>query len=202
MHGLINRAVQCFVRDIYGPDTWAELGAAVGVGTAGFEAMLTYEDAVTTELLNTLSRMRGQPIEDILEDLGTYLVTHPNTGAIRRLLRFGGQSFQDLLYSLDDLPDRARLAVPELDFPALHLVELQPGRFKIVVRASEGGFGAVLTGILRALADDYGALAFVELQGAMGPREEIMIDLLDADFSEAKQFYLGTALTQRQSDGR
>ncbi len=191
MHGLINRAVQCFVRDIYGPEIWAKLGAEVGVGTSGFEAMLSYEDEVTLTMLTALSRMRGQPVEDILEDLGTYLVTHPNTRAIRRLLRFGGQSFLELLYSLDDLPDRARLAVPELELPQLHLTELEPGRFRLEVAARQGGFGAVMTGILRALADDFGALAFLELGGAMERREVITINLLDPEFAEAKQFYLG-----------
>ncbi|MCO6381581.1 MAG: heme NO-binding domain-containing protein [Vannielia sp.] len=197
MHGLVNRAVQCFVRDIYGPEAWAELGAAMGIGSRGFEAMLTYEDSVTFEMLDQLSHQRQRPVEDILEDLGTYLVAHPNTRAIRRLLRFGGQSFAELLHSLDDLPDRAGLAVPELELPALALIEVRPGRYKLEVTASHGGYGPVLTGILRALADDYGALAFLELQGGMGRHEVILIDLLDAEFAEAKQFYLGRGHGQR-----
>lgn len=200
MHGLINRAVQCFVRDIYGADSWAALGAATGVGTGGFESMLTYDDEITFRLLDELCRMRKQPAEDILEDIGTYLVTHPNTRAIRRLLRFGGQSFTELLHSLDDLPDRARLAVPELELPALHLTELKTGRFKLEVASSRGGFGPVMAGVLRALADDYGALAFLQLQSAMVPREVLVIDLLDTEFAEAKQFYLGGGL-ERPAEG-
>ncbi len=191
MHGLINRAVQCFVRDTYGADAWADLGTTVGVGPEGFESMLTYDDEITFRLLEALCRLRRRPTDDILEDLGTYLVTHPNTRAIRRLLRFGGQSFSELLYSLDDLPDRARLAVPELDLPSLSLTEVQPGRFRLVVSSSRPGFGPVLAGILRALADDYGALAFLELQGATEGREVILIDLLDAEFAEGKRFSLG-----------
>ncbi|QDC10233.1 heme NO-binding protein [Oceanicola sp. D3] len=194
MHGLINRAVQCFVRDIYGAEAWAKLGAAVGVGPGGFEAMLTYDDKVTFRLIDELCRMRERPPEDILEDLGTYLVTHDNTRPIRRLMRFSGQSFSELLFSLDDLPDRARLAVPELEVPDLLLTELQPGRYKLQVSSPHGGFGPVMAGALRALADDYGALAFLEVQDAMGRHEVLLIDLLDAEFAEAKQFYLGGGL--------
>ncbi len=57
----------------------------------------------------------------LLEDLGTYLVSHPNVQGLRRLLRFGGAGFIDFLHSLDELHDRARLAVPDLDLPQLEL---------------------------------------------------------------------------------
>ena len=198
MHGLINRAVQCFVRDIYGPECWARLAAAVGAGIEGFEAMLTYPDAVTREMVGELSALRGQPAEDILEDLGTYLVTHPNTRAIRRLLRFGGESFAEFLHSLDDLPDRARLAVPDLELPRLTLMEEAAGRYELSVLSEHRGFAAVLTGILRALADDYGALVLLERREGLPGQELIGIELLDPTFAEAKRFTLGGGLLQRE----
>ncbi|MDF1872901.1 heme NO-binding domain-containing protein [Vannielia sp.] len=201
MHGLINRAVQCFVRDIYGPQAWAELAASVGVGIEGFEAMLVYEDKVTEQLVSDLARLRGRPASDILEDLGTYLVTHENTRAIRRLLRFGGETFLEFLYSLDDLPDRARLAVPELDLPQLRLSELEPGRYILHASSHHIGFGAVLVGILRALADDYGTLALLELTGEHPHEELLAIELLDADFAEGNSFTLGSGLASFSQEG-
>lgn len=194
MHGLINRAVQCFTRDTYGPKAWADLAAASGVGGEGFEAMLLYDDGVTLRMVEELARQRRRPAPDVLEDLGTYLVTHENTRAIRRLLRFGGDSFQEFLYSLDDLADRARLAVPDLVLPDLQLGEIAPGQYSLTVRAAQPGFGPVMVGILRALADDYGALVLLALRGAPSRHDVLAIELLDADFAEGNSFTLGGGL--------
>jgi hypothetical protein len=111
MHGLINRAVECFVRDAYGDDRWAEVARAAALDFDGFEAMLSYDGAITRQVLDGITKSLGKPHDDVLEDIGTYLVSHPNTEVLRRLLRFGGVDFVDFLHSLDELPERARLAV-------------------------------------------------------------------------------------------
>ena len=55
-------------------------------------------------------------------------------------------------------PRRASLAVPELVLPELTVCEAPDGRVRIGCRSGNSGFGHVLVGILRTLADDYGAL--------------------------------------------
>ena len=47
MHGLVNRSLQCFLRDTYGAPLWDRLAEGVGVGPQGFEAMLVYDDGLT-----------------------------------------------------------------------------------------------------------------------------------------------------------
>lgn len=69
--------------------------------------MLTYEDSVTLDVLAALGVVLDRPQQDILEDIGTYLVSHPKVEPLRRLLRFGGPTFTEFLHSLDDLPARA-----------------------------------------------------------------------------------------------
>ena len=83
----------------------------------------------------------------LLEDIGTYFAFHPNVEALRRLLRFGGADFSEFLNSLDDLPDRARLAVDDLELPELFLVQLTEGHFRLVCRAKLPGWGHVMVGI-------------------------------------------------------
>ena len=121
MHGLVNRSIQCFLRDTYGAAAWAHVVREAGLGFDSFEAMLNYETAMTEAVLVAAARVLGRPRESVLEDLGTYLVSHENTQALRRLLRFGGVTFDDFLHSLEDLPERARLALTDLDLPALTL---------------------------------------------------------------------------------
>lgn len=191
MHGLINRAVQNFVTKTYGEARWHKTAEAADLGFRDFEAMLVYDDAVSLRVLRVLEQELGRTQPEILEDLGTFLVSHPDTGALRRLLRFCGDTYVEFLHSLDDLPDRVRLAVSDLYLPALELREHTPGRFGLTCQPGLPGYGHVLMGVLRAMADDYGALVLLEHFGNGNRGERIEIRLVESAFAEGRSFELG-----------
>ncbi|MGV6849437.1 MAG: heme NO-binding domain-containing protein [Marinibacterium sp.] len=191
MHGLINRAIQSFVTSTYGAACWQKVAQDADLGFVDFEAMLVYDDALTLDVLNVLGQELGRDQTELLEDLGTYLVSHPKVEALRRLLRFGGVTYEEFLHSLDDLPDRTRLAVSDLHLPALELWEDGGGRFQLKCAPGLPGFSHVMIGILRAMADDYGALVFLEHEGATEGGDVIGIQLIEADFAEGRDFDLG-----------
>lgn len=194
MHGLINKSLQSFLVDSFGAAAWRDISTRSGVaqllGPDGFEAMQVYDDALTEAVVDAAAALLRRPRESLLEDLGTYLVSHERMEALRRLLRFGGVSFTDFLYSLDDLQGRSRLAVPDLMVPDLTIEELGPGRFTLWCRGGAPGFGHVLTGILRALADDYGALAVLDHSGGALGVDRIDIVVHDPDFHAGRSFEL------------
>ncbi|HPE24434.1 heme NO-binding domain-containing protein [Albidovulum sp.] len=189
MHGLINRSIQCFLRETYGAALWSQVAQAADVSPEGFETMLSYDEAITDRVIDLAARDLAKPREALLEDLGIYLAT---LEPLRRLLRFGGVDYVDFLHSLDDLAERAHLAVPELDLPDVHLKPLGPDRFRLVC-AGRRGYRAVFAGILRAMADDYGALALIDAEEGA---EAVAIELLQTRFAEGRRFDLalgGTA---------
>ena len=190
MHGLINRSLQCFVRDTYGQKTWARVAARAGCAPEGFEALSIYDDTLTEQVLAAASALLDKPREALLEDLGTYLVSHPKLEPVRRLLRFGGETFEDFLHSLSDLQGRARLAVPDLEVPKIDLRGHAPGAYTLDCRFGLAGSGYVMMGVLRALADDYGALVLLDHLGRQGNAEILSVRLLDPQFSEGRQFTL------------
>lgn len=187
MHGLFNRSVQCFLRDAYGPDIWDSVAVAAGVTPEGFEAMLSYPDEVTEAVLMAASARLGKPRDAMLEDVGIYLVT---LEPLRRLLRFGGVTYGDFIDTLDELPGRAQLAVPDIGLPALHVTAHSQGRFTLLCRSKVPGLGHILAGVLRALADDYGALALIDHAGSGPDGETIEIELLETCFAEGRRFDL------------
>lgn len=191
MHGLINKAVESFACTTYGPARWQLVTEAAGLGFTGFEAMLSYDDAQSLAVLDALCDELGRGRAEVLEDLGNYLVSHPRTEALRRLLRFGGVTYQDFLHSLDDLPDRVRLAVSDLRLPALELREHACNRFSLTCFPGLPGYGSVMTGVLRALADDYGALVTLEHEPAPDGGGTITIVLVEPAFAKGRRFDLG-----------
>ena len=196
MHGLTNSAIECFVRDTYGVDAWHDIVRRANLAEPSFEAMLTYEDAVTDSVIAAAVARLDKPRDAVLEDLGTYLVSHPKTEALRRLLRFGGETYTEFLHSLDELPGRARLAVPDLDLPVLELEDGgEEGVWLLHCRYRLAGYGYVLAGILRALADDYGALVLLDMVEQIEGCETLSIALHDPAFTEGRRFELVAAAT-------
>jgi hypothetical protein len=196
MNGLINHAIECFVRDSYGDAVWQEVTGHLDIDDAAFEPLMPCDPEVTARLVAALAARFAREPDDLLEDLGTYLVSQPRTEAIRRLLRFGGVDFAEFLESLEDLPDRARLAMSDLDLPAISLHPHGAGLFRVEMghRAGAGlRFGPVLLGVLRAMADDYGALVLLDGRGSDSAGEIIEVHLLDEAFASGRDFDLAAA---------
>lgn len=190
MHGLINRAVQCFLRDMYGPDLWLRVVRDAGLPFDSFEPMLRYDTSLTDGVISSAARILNRPREALLEDLGHYLVSHHNLEALRRLLRFGGVSFGDFLNSLEDLPGRGRLAVPDLNLPDLVLQDRGDQIYALSCRFALPGVGHVMLGLLRAMADDYGALVLLDHDGMVAGVEVISIHLADSSHTPGRRFDL------------
>jgi len=194
MNGLINRAIDRFARDTYGDALWEEEIDRLGIDETAFEPLMPCDPSITARIVTVLAGRLARMPDELLEDLGTYLVSHPRSEAVRRLLRFGGVDFAEFLDSLEELPDRARLAMPDLDLPpiALYLHEGGVCRVELGISATAGmRFGPVLVGVLRAMADDYGALVLLDYRGADARREIIEVRLLDEAFARGRSFDLG-----------
>ncbi|MCK0166139.1 heme NO-binding domain-containing protein [Jannaschia sp. S6380] len=197
MHGLICKALEGFVIDQHGLPEWVAICDAGGSPVRRFEAMRIYDDAVMLRLVAAGAHRLDRSRMSLCEDVGHWVCTHPPLEPVRRLFRFSGSEFVDLLHSLDELHERAQMAVPGIDVPRYRLTAVAPGRYRVASRWSVAGGGAVLTGILRAMADDYGTLAMIE----PGPMREIdaawhetvEIHIAEQDFSEGRTFALGGA---------
>lgn len=178
MHGMINRGLQSFVHDYYGAEKWEETCVAANLPFYSFETLVHYGDDVTRRLLETLSVVLDRAKEDILEDFGTYIVTDERLSGIRRLLRFDGETYVDFLMSLEDFSARLMIVVPFLQVPKLTLDQRPDNVYAVHYEYALPGYGAVLLGLLRAMADDYGALVTIEHHSKLkGPVQRDRFDV-------------------------
>lgn len=191
IHGLICKAFETFVRAVHGPAAWAAIRRDAELPADGFEAMDRYAATMVLEAFGVAGRVLDRRIPDLLESMGTWLITDPALDGVRRLFRFSGATFEDALFALDELDARARLAVPDLVLPTFRLTERGQGHHGIEARWAWPGAGAVTTGLLRALADDYGTLALIEHRGwtrdaGDGDGSAAWIDTLDVRLVDAR----------------
>ena len=186
MDALMLRFLQGYVRGTFGAQVWQAVCRRAALTVETFEPMLRYPPGLADQVAVQIAAVLGRPVDTIWEDMGTYLVTSPGHEGVRRLLRFGGIGFADFLHSLEELPGRARLAMPDLDLPELHLTEIAPDRFDLECRSHLRGTLRVLAGMLTAMADDFGTLCLIEAEG----EHRIAIRILDRDHAVARPFDL------------
>jgi hypothetical protein len=109
---------------------------------------------------------------------------------VRRLLRFGGATFDDFLISMGDLNDRVALALPDLDLPTISVDLCATDRAVITVENRIHGFANVLQGLLRAMADDYGTLVFIDIGECDEKTSQIVVILIEQNFAQGAEFNL------------
>ena len=146
--------------------------------------MLTYDDDITDRVIDALTRVLGRDRSDLLEDFGTFVVSETRLQSVRKLLRFGGENYVEFLQSLEDVHDRAKIALPDLDVPHFEIETHTDGQFTLNYTFNKLGFGAVFLGLLRGMADDYGALILID-------HEPKSADGLDRDVFEISLLHLG-----------
>ncbi|MEQ5871267.1 heme NO-binding domain-containing protein [Sagittula sp. NFXS13] len=191
MHGLILRTFQVFVQDTYGPEAWLDISGRANLEIVDFEAMLIYPPETYDAVITASEDVMHKPRDVFLEDVGTYLVSHPNSEGLRRLLRFGGVDYIDFMHSLDDLPDRARLVVADLNLPSLEMHDDGQNQYRLLVGPGLPGFGYVMVGVLRAIADDYGALVLLDSRAETAAEVQVVeISLFETAFAEGREFDL------------
>lgn len=162
MDALLLRSLQGYVMDTFGISRWREICRAAGQPAMTFEPMLRYDHGLADKVGEVAARVLGRPVEGVWEDVGIHLVANPDRDGLRRLLRFGGLNFVDFLHSLEELPGRARLALPDKELPELTLLQVGPDRYELRCRTDKKAPPHVLAGVVSAMADDYGALCLIE----------------------------------------
>jgi hypothetical protein len=181
MHGLIDRAVEEYLRSAYG-EGFARLPRGPQAEQGGGAASRGIDRA--HDALCAAAGLIGKPCSEMLEDLGAWLA---RIEPVRRLLRFSGRDFRDFLLSLEELPGRAELVLPSLLVPRLRATAAADC---VTIRLLEPDlrWQYVLTGLIRGMADDYGALCLISSEEG-----GISVDIWEDRFAEGRQFTLHLA---------
>lgn len=190
MHGLINRSIEGFLRDTYGDGFWAEIAEASGIDPRGFQTIRDYPDTISHGLINQAALHLDKPETELLEDLGAWLA---RLEPIRRLLRFSGRDFTDFLHTLDELQGRAHMVIPDLGMPRIRVEPRADNEVRLVMPDCFGEWRSVMAGVARGMADDYGALGLIAVEG------NAVVVLISHDaFSEGRGFELGAGLDRAE----
>lgn len=182
MQGMINRSLESFLRTTYGDAIWQEILHLARINQGDFLAMASAHPSDGRRVVWAAARILGKPVDEMLEDLGGWLV---RLEPIRRLLRFSGTDFVEFVHSLDELPGRARMILPDLPPHGLTVERAGPHTYAIRLEGAPAGWIWVLAGALRGMADDYGTLALIVVSG-----QSISLSIALEDHATSRPFDL------------
>lgn len=156
MYGMVNQGVRAFIVENFGETDWADICKTVGLSDHEFEAMATYPDSVTYDLVKTISAKYDMPPAKVLEVFGAYWVDYSGQTAIGQLLRFGGIDLLERLDGLNELHERIKLSMPHLKPPSFDFVELEEDVFSLRYWSDREGLEPMVIGLVRGLSEQTG----------------------------------------------
>ncbi len=191
MNGLINRSFELFVRESYGERVWERLARQARVDSRGFLLLQNSPDSVTLLLLAEASKILRKPADELVEDLGGWLTRRE---PIRRLLRFSGRDFPEFIEAVSEFPDRALMLISNLEIPRIKVTTHSRSLYQVEIDSDTGILTMMLAGVLRGMADDYGALAVIQIEGTA-----LRVDIALSEYSATRPFAL---VPEREQDAR
>ncbi|RCW84781.1 heme NO-binding domain-containing protein [Paracoccus lutimaris] len=182
MHGLVNRSFELFLRDCYGDRIWERVARQSKVDPRGFFLLQSSSDSITKTLIAEASGILRKPGGELVEDLGGWLTRRE---PIRRLLRFSGRDFSEFVESVGEFPSRATMIIQSLKTPRIAVTMLTKQRYEVSIESDAEVWPMLLAGILRGMADDYGALAVITVLN-----RKLRVDVAMTEFSAMRPFEL------------
>lgn len=189
MHRLVNRSIEVFLRDTYGDSLWNQVADVSGMDKGETPAGRPYTETRTCALVRAGASVLDKPAAELLEDLGAWLA---RVEPIRRLLRFSGRDFREFLLNLGELPDHAHMVIPDLYMPQIEVASQGADGVLLHLPGDAEQWTSTFAGVIRAMADDYGALGLIEVEGCA-----VRVRILDGSFTEGRDFHLASAINRK-----
>lgn len=168
VYGLVNNGIRQFVVENHGEDAWREICADAGLSEDKFESMLSYEDAVTYDLVGAISRRLELSGSQVLEVFGKYWVDYAGSTSIGKVMEFQGESLIERLSGLDDLHERVRLAMPHLVPPSFEFEEGADGVHMLHYFSEREGLQDMVIGLLHGMSEQTGEKISVRMIESRG----------------------------------
>ncbi len=152
MYGLVNQAVEDFVRRGFGDDAWQQIRENAGVNLELFVSMDSYPDELTYKLVGAATEVLKMDAAQILESFGEHWVLYPAQEGYGQMLEMFGSSLEEFLLNLDNLHSHVGMTFPALRPPSFTVEPVEGGRALLLhYRSERAGLAPMVMGLLKGL---------------------------------------------------
>ena len=152
MYGLVNQALEDFVKRGFGNAAWNKIRDVAGIRLDMFVSMDSYPDDTTYKLVGAASEVLGLDAPQILEAFGEHWVLYTAQQGYGEMLGMFGSDLRSFLNNLDNLHSRVAMSFPALRPPsfAVEQIEGDPGLL-LHYRSERAGLAPMVIGLLKGL---------------------------------------------------
>ena len=152
MYGLVNQAVEDFVRQGFGDSAWKQIRDNAGVHDEMFVSMNSYPDEVTYKLVQAATEVLNLDAARILEAFGEHWVLYTAQEGYGQMLSMFGPDLEAFLLNLDNLHSHVGLTFPSLRPPSFSVERLEDGSGLLLhYRSQRAGLAPMVIGLLKGL---------------------------------------------------
>jgi hypothetical protein len=169
MYGLVNQAVQDFVTQRFGIDTWHRVRDKASVKDPEFLPLEQYPDEITFAMVGATCEATGRDAATLVEEIGVFWVAFTGQRGYGALLDQLGSTFPEALGSLDAMHVRVALMMPNLKPPSFRVRDVGDRRLTLDYISHRQGLAPMVVGLVKGLAQKYGLEPKVRLTQPRGP---------------------------------
>jgi len=152
-------------------ETWREICLKAGVDDDSFEAMKTYPDSVTFNLVAAASERLQMPVSDVLRCFGEYWITFTAEEGYGPLMDLFGQDLRTSLMNLNRMHSHMGAMMPALQPPRFEVVTVGPRDLVLHYYSSREGLGPMVEGMVLGMAKKFNSVVEVK-HHAKGSRSD------------------------------
>ena len=151
MYGMVHRAARQMVLELHGEDQWTSILGASGLGDEAFISANVYDDAVTFNLIEALSRHCDTPVESILRAFGEYWISFAYQGDYRAMMTMAGHDLVSFLNNLNRMHDSIQVSIPGARLPTFLVEKATDADIEIAYFSDRKGLEPFVEGLLLGL---------------------------------------------------
>lgn len=152
MYGLVNQALEDFVKRGHGEAVWKQVRDKAGINVEMFVSMDSYPDEVTVKLVVAATEVLGLDANRILEAFGEHWVLYTAQEGYGPMLSMFGSNLEEFLLNLDNLHSHVGLTFSSLRPPSFQVERIEGGRALLLhYRSQRTGLTPMVVGLLKGL---------------------------------------------------
>ncbi len=152
MYGMVNRAIEQFIRKEHGEDVWERVASKADVNQ-DFISMEQYPDSVSVDLVVGLSEVTGMGPGQVLADVGEYWVSFAYNSEYGDLLDMAGDTLPEVLSNLDEMHTRVGHSFENLNTPSFWVTDLTEDSMILHYASNREGLAPMVVGLVRGLGN-------------------------------------------------
>jgi len=183
MYGLVNQALEDFVRQGFGDAAWNKIRDDAGISLDMFVSMDSYPDDITYKLVGAATEVLGLQAPQILEAFGEHWVLYTAQAGYGEMLAMFGSDLRSFLNNLDNLHSHVAMSFPALRPPSFAVEQIEGGPGLLLhYRSERAGLAPMVVGLLKGLGKRFSEEISVRQTAHRGPDDH---DVFRIDYAGA-----------------